>query len=49
VDAQLVRDPLQQFNVSFNHGTQNLRHARIQAKNEIPPKWLSATRRQADG
>ena len=34
VDTQLVRDPLQQFNVSFNHGARRLREPRLEAKNE---------------
>ena len=36
VDSQLVRDALQQFNVSFNHGARRLREPRLEAKNE---KW----------
>ena len=34
VDSQLVRDSLQQFNVSFNHGARRLREVPPEAKNE---------------
>src|SRR5262245_51478671 len=34
MNSQLIRNSLQQFNVSFNHGARRLREARLAAKNE---------------